>query len=413
MRVKIPGRCFSLRSVLRDSLMLLAGTVMGILLSRAIFDVRGSPTSRQLALSKRLTALPDTYTTAAVRLAITAASIPDNESSSELWIQEEEATKVVLGSAGAGPPVVNSALVHQQRARTAGGKDVISMQKRPKTLAEELGGNMKRPLFVGVVTSKKLLPTRGVAINKTWGQTLGQNIRFFSSANTHPLPNLPVVSLPGTDDTYPPQKKVYRMLKYMYDHFINQYNWFMRADDDLYVRVGPLVEFLSTLDPSTDLYIGQPGIGKPDDWERIQLYPNEHYCMGGPGVVLSRSLLVKLAPHLEECLGNVVVSWNEDLEVGRCIMRRLAIQCTWSYELKDKFYQDYSMGEIFNSSDVYHNQKLQNILTLHPLKSPRLMYRVHQFFLELALSRAESKAEHVHWDLEKISALTGKGHAFS
>ena len=82
-------------------------------------------------------------------------------------------------------------------------------------------------------------------------------------------------------------------------------------------------------------------------------------------------------------------------------------------QLKDKFYQDYSMGEIFNSSDVYHNQKLQNILTLHPLKSPRLMYRVHQFFLELALSRAESKAEHVHWDLEKISALTGKGHAFS
>ena len=346
MRVKIPGRCFSLRSVLRDSLMLLAGTVMGILLSRAIFDVRGSPTSRQLALSKRLTALPDTYTTAAVRLAITAASIPDNESSSELWIQEEEATKVVLGSAGAGPPVVNSALVHQQRARTAGGKDVISMQKRPKTLAEELGGNMKRPLFVGVVTSKKLLPTRGVAINKTWGQTLGQNIRFFSSANTHPLPNLPVVSLPGTDDTYPPQKKVYRMLKYMYDHFINQYNWFMRADDDLYVRVGPLVEFLSTLDPSTDLYIGQPGIGKPDDWERIQLYPNEHYCMGGPGVVLSRCLLVKLAPHLEECLGNVVVSWNEDLEVGRCIMRRLAIQCTWSYEVNLPFWHSVWCGYI-------------------------------------------------------------------
>ena len=191
---------------------------------------------------------------------------------------------------------------------------------------------MRQPLFVGVVTSKQLLLTRGRAINSTWGSKLGEALRFFSSEGTlgH---NLPVVSLPGTDDTYPPQKKVYRMLKYMYDHYINEYNWFMRADDDVYVRVAPLVQFLNTLDPSTDLYVGQPGIGKAEDWERIRLYPNEHYCMGGPGVVLSRSLLIKLAPHLDECLSNVVVSWNEDLEVGRCIMRRLGVQCTWSYEV--------------------------------------------------------------------------------
>ena len=306
--------------------MLLAGTVMGILLSRTIFD-GSTPTSRQLALSKRLTAPPDTYT--AVRLAPTAAPTPDdNDSSSAATEQEEEATRVILGSAAAvSPHVVNSVYSGPRK------HGVISMQKRPKTLSEELGGNMKRPLFVGVVSSRKLLSTRGVAINKTWGQALGPNIRFFSSEGTQPLSNLPIVGLPGTDDTYPPQKKVYRMLKYMYDNFINQYYWFMRADDDLYVRVEPLVEFLSTLDPSMDLYIGQPGIGKPDDWERIQLYPNEHYCMGGPGVVLSRSLLVKLAPHLEECLSSVVVSWNEDLEVGRCIMRRLGIQCTWNYEV--------------------------------------------------------------------------------
>jgi hypothetical protein len=283
---------------------------------------------------------------------------------------------------------------------------------RPKTLAEELGGNMRQPLFIGVVTSKQLLLTRGKAINSTWGSYLGKGLKFFSSEGTLSH-NLPVVSLPGTDDTYPPQKKVYRMLKYMYDHFINKFNWFMRADDDLYVRVAPLVQFLNTLDPSTDLYIGQPGIGKAEDWDRIRLYPNEHYCMGGPGVVLSRSLLIKLAPHLDECLNNVVVSWNEDLEVGRCIMRRLGVQCTWSYELKEKFYQDYSMGEIFNSTDIYKNKKLQNILTLHPLKSPRLMYRVHQFFLELALSGAESKAEHIHLDLEQLSSLTDKAHAFS
>lgn len=71
------------------------------------------------------------------------------------------------------------------------------------------------------------------------------------------------------------------------------------------------------------------------------------------------------------------------------------------------------MGEIFNSTDVYKDKKLHDILTLHPLKSPGLMYRVHQFFLELALSDAESKAEQIHWNLERVSSMTGRAHAFS
>lgn len=332
MRLKIAGRCFSLRSVLRDSLMLLSGTVMGILLSRAIFDVPRTPT---VTISKRLTALSSSSSSAETSTVLTAASI--NESATvfpPLPSREDGAagTEVAVGSAGAGTLNVNQE-ASSPTPRTALPAGIISMQKRPKTIAEELVANMKQPLFVGVVTSKKLLLTRGVAINNTWGRQMGRNIRFFSSEGTRARPRLPVVSLPGTDDTYPPQRKVYRMLKYMYDNYINHYNWFMRADDDLYVRVDALVEFLSTLDPSTDLYIGQPGIGKRDDWDRIQLYPNEHYCMGGPGVIMSRSLLVKLAPHLEECLSNVVVSWNEDLEVGRCIMRRLGVQCTWNYEV--------------------------------------------------------------------------------
>ena len=357
VRVKIPGRCFSLRSLLRDALMLLSGTVMGILLSRAIFD---APPTARLAISKRFSQvavqLDPSETGSKLGIATptsrynTTAELPAPERSNDAS-SNSAVTRVVIGPASVitsreRAEVHNVVNISTTKQRSDAGqsngprvtvvqknkKGLISMEKRPATLTEELGGNMRQPLFVGVVTSKKFLLTRARAINSTWGGKLGANIRFFSSDGTSPH-KLPVVSLPGTDDTYPPQKKVYRMLKYMYDHFINEYNWFMRADDDLYVRVGPLIQFLNTLDPSTDLYIGQPGIGKADDWERIQLYPNEHYCMGGPGVILSRSLLVKLAPHLDECLSNVVVSWNEDLEVGRCIMRRLGVQCTWSYEV--------------------------------------------------------------------------------
>lgn len=202
---------------------------------------------------------------------------------------------------------------------------------RPKTLAAELAGSMRKPLFVGVVTAQSLLSTRAMAVNQTWGGKV-PHLAFFSSTGSSNH-GLPVVSLPDVDDTYPPQKKVYRMLKYMHDNFIDEYNWFMRADDDIYVRVEPLLYFLSKLDPSKELYIGQPGSGRAEDLQRIDLLPHEHFCMGGPGVIFSRALLRRLAPHLEDCLQNVVVSWNEDVEVGRCISRKLGVQCTWNYEV--------------------------------------------------------------------------------
>ena len=205
---------------------------------------------------------------------------------------------------------------------------------RPKTISEELV--LRKTLFIGVVTAEKLLNTRGKAIFETWGKSAPM-ITFFS-AEGESKTTLPVVSLPGVDDTYPPQKKVYRMLKYMHDNYINEYNWFLRADDDVYVRVPQLIQFLNTVDPNKMIYMGQPGMGKPQDLERIQLRADEHYCMGGTGVIYSNTLLKRLAPHLEECLANVVVSYNEDLEVGRCISRRLNVQCTWSYEVRATMY---------------------------------------------------------------------------
>lgn len=123
------------------------------------------------------------------------------------------------------------------------------------------------------------------------------------------------------------------MLKYVYDNYLDDYNWFLRADDDVYVRTKELVDFLSQLDPAEPLYMGQPGLGKPEDRERLKLFPHECYCMGGPGILYSNGLLRRLGPHLEECLQNVVVSYNEDVEVGRCVSRRVGVQCTWSYQV--------------------------------------------------------------------------------
>lgn len=41
--------------------------------------------------------------------------------------------------------------------------------------------------------------------------------------------DLPLVNLPTVDDSYPPQKKSFLMLKYMNDLLGDKYDWFLRG----------------------------------------------------------------------------------------------------------------------------------------------------------------------------------------
>uniref|UniRef100_A0A674JNM0 Hexosyltransferase n=1 Tax=Terrapene triunguis TaxID=2587831 RepID=A0A674JNM0_9SAUR len=97
-------------------------------------------------------------------------------------------------------------------------------------------------LYVGVMTAQKYLGSRAVAAQRTWARFIPGRVEFFSSqGSTAPLagpglPPLPVVALPGVDDSYPPQKKSFMMIKYMHDHYLDKYEWFMRADDDVYIK---------------------------------------------------------------------------------------------------------------------------------------------------------------------------------
>ena len=175
-----------------------------------------------------------------------------------------------------------------------------NLKTRYRHLSNELAP--RKLLFIGVVTAKKYLETRAVAINNTWGRGI-DGLYYFSSHSENKKVNLPIITLPGVNDSvYPPQRKVYHMLKYMHDHFIDEYDFFMRSDDDVYVKMDPLLELLSSVNPAQDIYMGCPGFGRPDDRTRIKLTEDEHYCMGGPGVIFSRSALRKLAPHLHTCL---------------------------------------------------------------------------------------------------------------
>ncbi|KAI8507347.1 Chondroitin sulfate synthase 1 [Branchiostoma belcheri] len=169
-------------------------------------------------------------------------------------------------------------------------QDPFSVSQRRNNVTG--GKHEENHVYVGVMTAEKYLSTRAVAVYETWARTIRGRVEFFTagghSGSRHGGVNIPTVFLRGVTDVYPPQKKSFLMLKYMHDNFLDEYEWFVRADDDVYIRGEKLEQFLRSVNSSKPLYIGQPGFGK----QGLGLAADENYCMGGPGMIISRETTV-------------------------------------------------------------------------------------------------------------------------
>ncbi|KAJ8398342.1 hypothetical protein AAFF_G00429120 [Aldrovandia affinis] len=255
-------------------------------------------------------------------------------------------------------------------------------------------------LFVGVMTAQKYLNTRAVAAHRTWAQTIPGRVEFFSSEGSDTSLPLPVVALKSVDDSYPPQKKSFMMLKYMHDRYLEQYEWFMRADDDVYVKGERLEAFLRSLNSSEPLLLGQTGMGARDELGKLALEPGENFCMGGPGVIMSREVLRRMVPHVRQCLGEMYTT-HEDVEVGRCVRRFAGVQCVWSYEMQQLFYENYEPNKKGYIRDL-HNSKIHRAITLHPNKSPPHQYRLHSYVLSRQIAELRHRTVRLHREIVQM-----------
>ena len=188
-------------------------------------------------------------------------------------------------------------------------------------------GASRRPLYVGVVSSNE---KRAHNVYNTWGKYLSNgSIHFYMNTGGYePETSLPIVEVPLAYNLL--LKKSFYTYKHMYEH-IDCHDWFIRADDDIYLRIPQILKFISNRNPSKPHYIGQQGAGKPNDLPFLKLKKSDRYCMGGSGVIISRELLKRIGPHLDTCLENDAVSYHDDVEFGRCVIRKLGIQCAPGY----------------------------------------------------------------------------------
>lgn len=109
-----------------------------------------------------------------------------------------------------------------------------------------------------------------------------------------------------------------------------RYDWFLKADDDTFLLMDNLRDFLKDKDPRWPITYGY---GFDDT------YVENGYNSGGAGYLLSKEALGRLGSKLNQN-GTFCLDWGiEDLDVGRCL-RRLEVNLgdTIDSENKERFH---------------------------------------------------------------------------
>lgn len=144
-------------------------------------------------------------------------------------------------------------------------------------------------------------------VKATWGHRCSKLI-FMSSEEDKKLPSVALPVSEGRENLWAKTKEAF---KYLYKKHLNEYDWFMKADDDTYVIVENLRYFLHDKDPKSPIYYGR----------RFKPYVTQGYMSGGAGYVLS-SESVKLFVEKGINVANKCrtdAGGAEDLEMGRCL----------------------------------------------------------------------------------------------
>lgn len=162
-----------------------------------------------------------------------------------------------------------------------------------------------------VMTSPDNFEKKAKHVKATWGKRC--NILLFMS--TEAEPNLPVIKLEGLhegrDNLWGKTKQAF---KYVYEHYRDKADWFMKADDDTYVIVENLRYMLEAYNSSQPIYFGC----------KFKPYVRQGYMSGGAGYVLSREALNRFVNRALADKEQVICKTKdhtgaEDVEMGKCL----------------------------------------------------------------------------------------------
>ncbi|XP_066957804.1 glycoprotein-N-acetylgalactosamine 3-beta-galactosyltransferase 1-like [Macrobrachium rosenbergii] len=193
-------------------------------------------------------------------------------------------------------------------------------------------------------------------------------------------------------------RKTAEALKYLYDHHLNDFDWFYKADDDTYAILENLRYVLTPYDPEFPIGLGERAI--------VNGNKAMSYLQGGAGYVLSRGAL--------KIYGNVTYHNNslcpmnrqggEDVLLGQCLTKSGILLGDTRDELgRHRFHQkppvDYIQGiwqKWYPNTIIYTYGKgidsiSETAVSFHDLKDESHLYIIEYFIYRLQLFGVEGR----------------------
>ncbi|KAB7506759.1 Glycoprotein-N-acetylgalactosamine 3-beta-galactosyltransferase 1 [Armadillidium nasatum] len=147
-------------------------------------------------------------------------------------------------------------------------------------------------------------------VRNTWGRRCDKII-FFSTKPDNFLNTVPLKIKEGYAYLWEKSKHA---LKHLYKNYYNDFDWFLKADDDTYVIVENLKSFLENRNHSSDpVYFGV----------KFKMFVKQGFMSGGGGYVFSKEALHRVVTEgfnsndTSLCPHNTT-SGAEDVNLGKC-----------------------------------------------------------------------------------------------
>ena len=153
------------------------------------------------------------------------------------------------------------------------------------------------------MTSPKNHQAKAIHVKETWGKRCDK-LLFASEKDDGTLPFIVTPVEHGRDHL---TAKTMAAFDYVYKHHLDEYDWFLKADDDTYVIVENMKYFLSSQDPTKPVFFGH----------HFTPHVKQGYFSGGAGYVMSKEALRRFGNRQPNTCSKD--QGAEDVKMGRCM----------------------------------------------------------------------------------------------
>jgi len=201
---------------------------------------------------------------------------------------------------------------HEELENATGPEEIVifhssneSIHKDEDIVARDLAQKVK--VLCWIMTQPDNHKGKARHVKATWGRRCNKLI-FMSSINDPDLPSVRLNVSEGRDNLWAKTKNAFT---YVYNNHFEDYDWFVKADDDTYMIIENLRFLLMKHNTSEPIFFGR----------KFKPYVDQGYFSGGAGYVLSREALKRFIQDgihdSEMCRQDA--GGAEDVEMGKCM----------------------------------------------------------------------------------------------